>query len=44
VIQLLQNPELAEQLAANAQQEFRRYTWPIVREQWLEVYRGMINR
>jgi glycosyltransferase involved in cell wall biosynthesis len=43
VIQLLQNPELAERLAANAHQEFRRYSWPIVREQWLGVYRRMIS-
>jgi L-malate glycosyltransferase len=44
VIELLQNPELAERLAENARQEFRRYSWPIVRKQWLEVYRGMISK
>lgn len=41
VIHLLQDPELGERLAANSQQEFQRYSWPIVREQWLGVYRGM---
>jgi len=44
VIQLLQNPELAERLAENARQEFQRYFWPIVRKQWLDVYRSMIGR
>jgi glycosyltransferase involved in cell wall biosynthesis len=44
VIELLQNPELAERLAENARQEFQRYSWPIVRKQWLEVYRSMISK
>ena len=44
VIQLLGNPELAERLAENAHQELHRYSWPIVRKQWLEVYRGMVSR
>ncbi len=44
VIQLLQNPELAERLAENAWQEFQRYSWPIVRKQWLDVYRSMIGQ
>jgi L-malate glycosyltransferase len=44
VIQLLQNPELAERLAENARKEFQRYSWPIVREQWLGVYRGMVAK
>jgi glycosyltransferase involved in cell wall biosynthesis len=44
VIQLLQNPELAERLAENARQEFQRYSWPIVRKQWLDVYQSMIGR
>ena len=43
VIKLLQNPDLAERLASNAKQEFQRYSWPIVREQWLEIYRSMIR-
>lgn len=44
VIRLLQDSELAERLACNAKQESQRYSWPIVREQWLEVYRSMISR
>jgi len=44
VIQLLQNPELAERLAENARQEFQRYSWPIVRKEWLDVYRSMVSR
>jgi L-malate glycosyltransferase len=44
VIRLLQNSELAERLAANARQEFQRYSWPIVREQWLGVYRTLVFR
>jgi glycosyltransferase involved in cell wall biosynthesis len=44
VIELLQNPELAEQLVANAREEFQRYSWPIVRKQWLRVYRGMTSK
>jgi glycosyltransferase involved in cell wall biosynthesis len=41
VIRVLEDAELAEQLVANAQQELRRYSWPVVREQWLKVYRTM---
>lgn len=44
VVRLLQNHELAEGLAANALKEFQRYSWPIVREQWLEVYRTLVSR
>jgi glycosyltransferase involved in cell wall biosynthesis len=39
VIQVLQDSELAERLVANARQELQRYRWPVVREQWLKVYR-----
>lgn len=41
VIRLLQDSELAERLAANARQELQRYSWPVVREQWLKVYRAL---
>jgi glycosyltransferase involved in cell wall biosynthesis len=44
VIRLLQDCGLAERLAANAWQEFQRYCWPIVREQWLGVYRNLVSR
>lgn len=43
VIRVLQDPALAERLVSNAQQEFRRYSWPVVREQWLEVYRALVS-
>lgn len=43
VIRLLQAPELAERLAENARQELQRYSWPIVREQWLDVYRTLLS-
>jgi glycosyltransferase involved in cell wall biosynthesis len=41
VIRVMQNPELADRLVANARREFRRYSWPVVREQWLEVYQSI---
>jgi glycosyltransferase involved in cell wall biosynthesis len=43
VIRVMQNPELADRLVANARREFRRYSWPVVREQWLEVYQSMAS-
>ena len=44
VTRLLQSGKLAELLAANAHQDFQRYSWPIVREQWLRVYRSLVSR
>jgi glycosyltransferase involved in cell wall biosynthesis len=41
VIRILRDSELAERLIHNARQELQRYTWPVVREQWLEVYRTL---
>jgi glycosyltransferase involved in cell wall biosynthesis len=41
VIRLLRDPALAAALAKNAYGESRRYTWEVVREQWLKVYREM---
>jgi glycosyltransferase involved in cell wall biosynthesis len=41
VIRLLRNPELAQRLASNAFKESQRYSWPNVREQWIEVYRSL---
>jgi glycosyltransferase involved in cell wall biosynthesis len=43
VIRVLRDPALAEQLVSNAQREFERYSWPVVREHWLEVYRSLAN-
>ena len=39
VIRLLREPELAAALSKNAYEESRKYTWEVVREQWLKVYR-----
>ena len=38
VIRLLREPDLAAKLARNAYQESRKYTWDVVREQWLKAY------
>jgi len=41
VIRLLRDPALAARLAKNAYQESRRYTWEVVRDQWVDVYRSL---
>jgi glycosyltransferase involved in cell wall biosynthesis len=41
VIRLLRDPDLAAQLARNAYQDSQKYTWEMVREQWLKVYRDL---
>jgi len=41
VIRVLQDSELAERLVSNARREFQRYSWPVVRQQWLAVYRAL---
>jgi glycosyltransferase involved in cell wall biosynthesis len=41
VIRVLRDPELANRLALNAHEESQRYSWPAVREQWIEVYRSL---
>jgi glycosyltransferase involved in cell wall biosynthesis len=43
VIRVLGDSELAERLVLNGQRELERYSWPVVREQWMEVYRGMAS-
>ena len=44
VIRLLRDPALAVRLSRNAYQESRKYTWEVVREQWVEVYRRIVER
>jgi len=44
IIRVLQDSELAERLVANARREMQRYSWPVVREQWLELYRTLAYR
>ncbi|HEY1911263.1 MAG TPA: glycosyltransferase family 4 protein [Vicinamibacterales bacterium] len=41
VLRLLNNPVWAQQLADTAFAGCRAYTWPSVRGQWLDVYRGV---
>lgn len=41
VFRLLRDPGLAATLAKNASEESRKYIWEVVREQWVNVYRGM---
>jgi len=43
VVQLLRDPALAAQLAQNAYEESRKYTWEVVRGQWLDVYRRLMT-
>jgi glycosyltransferase involved in cell wall biosynthesis len=41
VIRVLRDPDLATRLASNAREQSLRYSWPIVREQWLKVYQSL---
>jgi glycosyltransferase involved in cell wall biosynthesis len=43
VIRLLREPELAARIAKNAYEESRKYTWEVVREQWVAVYRQVLD-
>jgi L-malate glycosyltransferase len=43
VIRILEDSELAEHLIENARQELQRYSWPVVREQWLKAYRALAS-
>lgn len=43
VIRVLQDAELAHRLVSNAAQEFQRYSWGVVRAQWLDVYRALAS-
>jgi len=44
VIRLLEDSELAERLVLNARREVQGYSWPVVRQQWLGVYRALVRR
>jgi len=41
VVRLLRDPALASRLAENAHRESQNYTWEAVREQWVNIYRGL---
>jgi glycosyltransferase involved in cell wall biosynthesis len=43
VIRLLGDSSFASKLISNAHEESRRYSWPVVREQWLNVYRSLMR-
>ena len=43
VMRLLREPELASRLAKNAHEESRKYTWSVVREQWVRAYREVFT-
>jgi glycosyltransferase involved in cell wall biosynthesis len=42
VSRLLRDPALAADLAQNAHDESRKYTWKNVREQWVKTYRALV--
>ncbi len=44
VIRVLRDPGLAHRLAENAHHEAQKYIWDVVRQQWLNVYRGLMGR
>ena len=37
-LRLLDDPELATRLARNARESAKKFTWPLIREQWLSLY------
>jgi glycosyltransferase involved in cell wall biosynthesis len=44
VIRLLRDPALAARLAQNAYQESLKYTWDVVRAQWIRVYQDLLRK
>jgi L-malate glycosyltransferase len=44
VLRLLEDPALASRLTTGARERCRAYTWPVVRDQWLEAYRSVLPR
>jgi L-malate glycosyltransferase len=43
-LRLLESPELAGSIARNAHEASKAYSWPVVRELWLELYRRLAER
>ncbi|MBB5018887.1 glycosyltransferase involved in cell wall biosynthesis [Chitinivorax tropicus] len=43
MLQILQDDAFAEQLSTAGMAEAQRYAWPVVREQWLAAYRGLMR-
>ena len=44
VLRLLESQELASSIARNAHEASKAYTWPVVRDLWLELYRRLAER
>jgi glycosyltransferase involved in cell wall biosynthesis len=44
ILRVLGDSDLATRLVENAKVEANRYNWESVREQWLNVYRGLVAR
>jgi glycosyltransferase involved in cell wall biosynthesis len=44
VIRLMREPELARKLAQNAYAQSQKYAWAAIREQWIRVYRTLLQR
>ncbi len=43
VIRLLREPALAATVTSNAHDEAQKYSWNVVREQWLKIYQALAN-
>ena len=43
VLRLLRDQSLADRLAQNAYEQSHNYTWEVVREKWLKVYRDLMS-
>jgi len=42
VIELIENPELTEKLSRRGRVEARKYAWPRLRQDWVNLYRGLV--
>jgi glycosyltransferase involved in cell wall biosynthesis len=42
-MRLLEDQELAARIAVNAREECAKYTWPLIKDEWLSIYRGLIQ-
>ncbi len=43
-LRLLESQDFGSSIARNAHEASRAYTWPVVRERWLELYRRLVER
>ncbi len=43
VIELIENPELTERLSHRGRQEAGKYTWSRLRQDWVNLYRGLLS-